>query len=62
MQWVWPNPRLPDLFLLSWSLDFFCLVSFPSPNFQFFPVFHLSLAQIMGHCAGFEDEFEASEQ
>lgn len=58
LQWVWPNARLLDLFLVSWSLVFFCLVFFLPSNFQLSLGFHLRLAQVMGHCAGFEDEVE----
>lgn len=28
------------------------------PAVQLFPGFHLNLAQVMGHCAGFENEVE----
>lgn len=43
---------------MTWSLESFCLFFFLPPAFQLFPGFHLNLAQVIGHCAGFENEIE----
>lgn len=58
LRWAWPNAGLPVQFLVSWSLEFFGLVFFLPSSFQLSLGFLLSLAQVMGHCAGFENEVE----